>query len=246
MVRRALGDDVIVLPYTTPGFKLALAASAALKARPRAWGMVWAHHGVVTWGDICQGSYDVMINLVTRAEHFLEHNRGPHGARIPVPRDAAPARPGPAGAPRCAAGLGSRQVEVTTILRGLLAAESGDCDRPHRRVVLQTLADPEMLAVSGRSLGSRSPGDPAPDHRSPHPHQGAASVDRLSAPRRRGRSAGAAAGRGGQYSEDYRAYLGRHSDALPAGVKTLRPPPESGASSPDWGRSARAQTCGSR
>ncbi len=33
VARQALGDEVIVLPYVTPGFKLALAAAAALEAR---------------------------------------------------------------------------------------------------------------------------------------------------------------------------------------------------------------------
>lgn len=67
--RKALGDDVIVLPYVTPGFKLALAASAALEAQPHARGMVWAHHGLVTWGDTARESYEAMIDLVSRAPH---------------------------------------------------------------------------------------------------------------------------------------------------------------------------------
>ena len=40
VVTEALGDDVIVLPYVTPGFKLALAAAAALEGpaqAPGAW-----------------------------------------------------------------------------------------------------------------------------------------------------------------------------------------------------------------
>ena len=41
VVKQALGEEVIVLPYITPGFKLALAAIAALEAEPVGQG-----HGV--------------------------------------------------------------------------------------------------------------------------------------------------------------------------------------------------------
>ncbi len=67
-VAQALGSDVIVVPYVTPGFKLALAAAEALESRPEARGMVWAHHGIVTWGDTARESYEAMIELVSRAE----------------------------------------------------------------------------------------------------------------------------------------------------------------------------------
>ena len=55
VAKEALGDEVVVLPYVTPGFKLALAAAMALKVHPRVRGMVWAHHGLVTWGETRRG-----------------------------------------------------------------------------------------------------------------------------------------------------------------------------------------------
>jgi rhamnose utilization protein RhaD (predicted bifunctional aldolase and dehydrogenase) len=81
LVREALGDDVIVLPYITPGFKLALAAASVLEAQPAARGMVWAHHGLVTWGDSARESYEAMIELVSRAERFLESRSAPVRAK---------------------------------------------------------------------------------------------------------------------------------------------------------------------
>jgi rhamnose utilization protein RhaD (predicted bifunctional aldolase and dehydrogenase)/NAD(P)-dependent dehydrogenase (short-subunit alcohol dehydrogenase family) len=225
VVGRALGEDVIVLPYTTPGFKLALAAAAALKARPSAWGMVWAHHGIVTWGSSARDSYDLMINLVSRAEHFLQHNRGPHGAKIPVPRQGAASEAGTVRGSKVRAGLDARPVEVATILRGLLAADSGDTDRPHRRVILQTLADPEMLAVLSAPWAREALVTPplTTDHLirtkalplwidSLHHGDEAALREQL-------RTAVE------QYSEEYRAYLERNAAALPAGVETFDPRP---------------------
>ena len=52
--------------------------------------MVWAHHGIVTWGETARESYEAMIELVTRAERHLE--RAPArfrraAAPTPVGRD---------------------------------------------------------------------------------------------------------------------------------------------------------------
>jgi len=79
-VRRALGEEVIVLPYVTPGFKLALAAADALDAQPGARAMVWAHHGIVTWGDTAREAYETMIELVSRAEEAVAKGRTGPGA----------------------------------------------------------------------------------------------------------------------------------------------------------------------
>ncbi len=57
-VVEALGPGVIVIPYVTPGFKLALAVAEALEAQPEARAMVWAHHGIVTWGETARESYE--------------------------------------------------------------------------------------------------------------------------------------------------------------------------------------------
>ncbi len=187
--------------------------------------MVWAHHGIVTWGNTARDSYEVMINLVSRAEHFLEHNRGPHGAKIPVPKEGAESESVTASGSKVRTGLRSRQVEVATMLRGLLAADSGDRDRPHQRVVLQTLVDPEMLAVLSAPWAHEALVTPplTTDHlirtkalplwidSVPHGDE-AALRERLRAAVER-------------YSEEYQAYLDRHADALPAGVETFDPSP---------------------
>jgi len=80
LVRRVMGDEAIVLPYVTPGFKLARAAADAFEARPGARGMVWAHHGIVTWGETARESYETMIELVSRAEQAVARSRRRPGA----------------------------------------------------------------------------------------------------------------------------------------------------------------------
>ncbi|MFH0915898.1 MAG: class II aldolase/adducin family protein [bacterium] len=130
---QALGDEVIVLSYVTPGFELALAAAAALEAHPAARGMVWGHHGLVTWGDSARDSYEAMIDLVSRAERFSEAQRSQAGAAaVDVAADPA---------------IEARLALVAPVVRGLLAQRTGDCDRPYRRVVVQSLTTPEVLAA---------------------------------------------------------------------------------------------------
>ena len=109
--------------------------------------MVWAHHGIVTWGDTAQESYEAMIELVTRAEEWAAARRAARG------RGEAGCRPDPVAGravPVCDdviaeahAVSGRLAAEIIPVVRGLLAARTGDCDRPYDRVVIQVLDDPE-------------------------------------------------------------------------------------------------------
>jgi rhamnose utilization protein RhaD (predicted bifunctional aldolase and dehydrogenase)/NAD(P)-dependent dehydrogenase (short-subunit alcohol dehydrogenase family) len=235
VARRALGADVIVLPYVTPGFKLALAAAAALEAQPQAEGMVWAHHGVVAWRSSAQGSYETMIDLVSRAERFLETRR----SRV-VPSSQAASRPAgaagpaavateavPAEAPAAeAADIASAVVApsdllaaVAPVVRGLLAARTDDCDRPYRRVVVQPLTSPGVMAALAAS-GAREALVTPPlttDHlirtkALPLWVEGLSHGD----PARLHEQLESAVG---DYCEAYDAYLDRHATDMPPGVE---------------------------
>ena len=213
----ALGEEVIVLPYVTPGFKLAKAASAALKARPAAWGMVWAHHGIVTWGDTARESYQKMIRLVSRAEQYQGTSRAKPGS-------ATTRRPSAAQS-RGQAAADARLARVAPILRGLLAARTGDCDRPYGRVVVQALTAPSVLDamnMSGAREAFVTPAlttdhlirtkalplwvdKPAYDAPATLRTQLEAAVD--------------------GYCKQYEEYLGRHQDQMPPGVEPFDPQP---------------------
>ena len=103
---RVMGDKVIVLPYITPGFKLAKACAAALAARPDALGMVWGHHGLVTWGATARESYQTMIGLVSLAEDFLESQPSHTGAAPSGAAAPSPSAPNPSGG-ACGAVVGA-------------------------------------------------------------------------------------------------------------------------------------------
>ena len=76
-VREIYGDDVVVIPYVMPGFKLArlCAELFAREAGPQTIGMVLMNHGLFSFGETAKVSHDRMIELVSRAERFLAaHN----------------------------------------------------------------------------------------------------------------------------------------------------------------------------
>src|SRR5260370_589145 len=86
LVREALGEQVIVLEYVRPGFKLAKAAAAAFEAHPASKGMVWMRHGLVTWGETARESYERTIELVSRAEHYLaKHSSRSLAVKVSTP-----------------------------------------------------------------------------------------------------------------------------------------------------------------
>ncbi|OFZ65719.1 MAG: short-chain dehydrogenase [Betaproteobacteria bacterium RBG_16_56_24] len=73
-IREIYGDEVIVLPYVMPGFDLARLCAEVFPAQAtsRTIGMVLMNHGIFSFGDSAKQSYDRMIELVGRAEAYLD------------------------------------------------------------------------------------------------------------------------------------------------------------------------------
>lgn len=72
-VRKLYGDRVIVVPYVMPGFDLArqIGEAFAQEATDKTVGMVLLNHGVFTFSDSAEESYERMIELVSMAENAL-------------------------------------------------------------------------------------------------------------------------------------------------------------------------------
>ena len=206
LVSEALGQEVLVLDYVIPGFKLALAAAAAFEERPESRGMVWMRHGLVTWGRSARESYDATVDLVSRAEAYLaaRAKRRPE-IRISTSPDQA----------------GRRLTRVAPIVRGLLARPSGDPDRPHCRVILQPLTDGETLEFVGRDDGRRLAlqGPLTSDHvirtKALPLWLAAPEFEDLDAFRRQLSAAIR------EYSSAYEAYLQRNASRMPDGIVRL-------------------------
>lgn len=75
-VKKALGDDVLVLPWIMPGFPLAKAVADAYDRAPDCIGIVLAKHGLFTFGDTAQESYRRTVELVGRAQRYIERELG--------------------------------------------------------------------------------------------------------------------------------------------------------------------------
>jgi len=79
-IREIYRDEVIVVPYVMPGFDLArlVAKRFAQEATERTHGMVLMSHGIFSFADTAQASYERMIELVDRAERYLDEHKAWH------------------------------------------------------------------------------------------------------------------------------------------------------------------------
>ena len=75
-IKEIYGDTVLVIPYVMPGF--ILARTIYEMTRGVDWskyeGMVLLNHGLFTFNDDAKKSYEKMIELVTKAENYIESN----------------------------------------------------------------------------------------------------------------------------------------------------------------------------
>ena len=77
-IKQLYGNKVLLVPYVMPGFLLA--KKVYEMTRGLDWslydGLVLLNHGVFTFDDSAKNSYQKMIDMVTRAEHYLEEQAG--------------------------------------------------------------------------------------------------------------------------------------------------------------------------
>jgi rhamnose utilization protein RhaD (predicted bifunctional aldolase and dehydrogenase)/NAD(P)-dependent dehydrogenase (short-subunit alcohol dehydrogenase family) len=88
VVREVYGDDVVVVPYVMPGFDLAVRVRETWgeQATDRTVGMVLLNHGLFTFGDDSAEAYRRHVDLIDRAEQWLD-------GRAPVDLDDSPPLP---------------------------------------------------------------------------------------------------------------------------------------------------------
>lgn len=73
-IRDIYGEDTVIIPYIMPGFDLAriCAERFASEANEKTVGMVLMNHGVFSFADNARDAYERMIELVGRAEQYLQ------------------------------------------------------------------------------------------------------------------------------------------------------------------------------
>ena len=87
LAEECFGSEALWIPYIRPGFALSKLVAEAVAERPDARFVLLAKHGLVTWGDTPQTSYEATLEAVSRAAAFTEERRN----RTPT---AAPSTPG--------------------------------------------------------------------------------------------------------------------------------------------------------
>ncbi len=76
IIRELYGNRVVYIPYIMPGFDLSKLCAQYLKSdlTPDKIGIILLNHGVFSFGDTAEKSYDRMIELVAIAENYLKEN----------------------------------------------------------------------------------------------------------------------------------------------------------------------------
>ncbi len=137
-VRDAFGDDVVVLDYVKPGFLLAKASAEAFESSPASKGIVLKKHGLLTWGGDAKESYERTVDLVTKAEEYLAKK----GTTI-IKTKNVPSRKA----------AEERYLKIAPVLRGSLAIQTQNADRPYKRFILRSLINEEMLSLLNSEKG---------------------------------------------------------------------------------------------
>lgn len=75
-IRGIYGKKAVIVPYRKPGFALAKAAAEAFgkERTEETTGLILMHHGVFSFGESAQESYERMIELARMAEAYLKDN----------------------------------------------------------------------------------------------------------------------------------------------------------------------------
>ncbi len=204
-VRELYGKAVVYVPYVKPGFDLALACKRCYmdQASETTVGMVLQHHGLFTWGDTARESYERMIDLVTRAEAYLEA-RGAWSLNTPALESSSnPMASASSSKPMASASSSKPMVLDIAQLRHAISGVAG------RPMIVSKLEDALCTLFSRR------------DNLAELAARGPATVDHVSWTKHRpliGRDVHA-------YAEAYRAYFNRHAAETQAALTMLDPAP---------------------
>jgi rhamnulose-1-phosphate aldolase/alcohol dehydrogenase len=85
LTKECFGDRVVWVPWRRPGFQLGLDIAAIKEAHPQAIGVILGGHGITAWGATSQECEARALDIIRRAEAFIE-SRGepePFGPVLP-------------------------------------------------------------------------------------------------------------------------------------------------------------------
>ena len=75
IIKRIFGKKIGIVPYIMPGFELAKECFKIFKADTKVQGLALINHGIFTFGDTAQDSYDRMITFVSDVENYISKSK---------------------------------------------------------------------------------------------------------------------------------------------------------------------------
>jgi rhamnulose-1-phosphate aldolase/alcohol dehydrogenase len=75
LTREVYGDDVVWTDWQRPGFELGLELERICREHPKAKGVVLGGHGLINWANDDRECYELTLDLIRRAQTFLDANR---------------------------------------------------------------------------------------------------------------------------------------------------------------------------
>lgn len=191
LVEQAFGDEVVWLDYQRPGFDMSRRIALLVEENPSARAVFLEKHGLVTWGDTGEESYEATIEFAARAARTIADASG---GRFGL---------GGWGSAKPFAEASRSLVRSLPALRGALLADADG-------VILEVDTSPEAVAFASalRTPEVSQVGAPCPDHLIHTKHvplvvDGSEDGEELAASFRRGVA---------EYSAWYRDYYARNLD----------------------------------
>ena len=139
-------EEVSLVPYIMPGFTLSKKALEVYTANDQCKALVLLKHGIFTFGETAEESYERMIELVSLAESRVTRGKGKTFKSVSVPKALAPLR------------------AIAPILRGRCAALNFQRNGQHSIATFRT-NDAIRAYVNGSELERYSQSGPVtPDH----------------------------------------------------------------------------------
>jgi rhamnulose-1-phosphate aldolase/alcohol dehydrogenase len=148
LAAETFGDEAVWLDYQRPGFDMSRRIASLLREHPEARAVLLERHGLVTWGESSEESYEATIEFVSRAARAIET-----GAR---------GRFGLGGQRVAELGEGTAKALLSHSLPALRGALLADA----QGLVLEVDRSPEAIAFasSERAPEVSQIGAPCPDH----------------------------------------------------------------------------------
>jgi rhamnulose-1-phosphate aldolase/alcohol dehydrogenase len=149
LAEKTFGEEIVWLDYQRPGFDMSRRIAQLLDENRAARAVLLAKHGLVTWGETGEESYERTIEFVSRAARAID--------------EAAAGRFGLGGQHTAALGEGA---EVRLLLSDSLPALRGALLADSDGVILEVDRSPEAIAFASarRTAEVSQIGAPCPDH----------------------------------------------------------------------------------